>query len=54
MASKQTLKDEVESAILALHQKIDSLKAKVDKLCQSTSECTEKVATKKKGRVVKK
>ena len=37
MSTKKTLKEEVELVLLALHQKIDSLKEKVDKLCETTS-----------------
>jgi hypothetical protein len=40
MDSKKKLKDEVQSALLLLHQKIDSLKEKVDKLCESTENCS--------------
>ena len=34
--SKEKLKKEVESALIILHEKIDSLKEKVDKLCESS------------------
>jgi len=40
MDSKKNLKDEVKSALLLLHQKIDSLKEKVDKMCESTENCS--------------
>jgi len=40
MSIKKSVKNEVESALLALHQKIDSLKAKVDQLCESTGKCS--------------
>jgi|TARA_R110000824_G_scaffold317472_2_gene504663 hypothetical protein len=36
MSTKKTLKEEVELALLTLHQKVDSLKEKVDKLCKTT------------------
>ena len=36
MDSKNNLKEEVESALRTLYQKIDSLKEKVDKLCETT------------------
>tara|TARA_R110000824_G_scaffold142054_1_gene308951 strand:+ start:7336 stop:7494 length:159 start_codon:yes stop_codon:yes gene_type:complete len=39
MDPKPNLKDEVRTALLKLHQKIDSLKEKVDKLCESTENC---------------
>ena len=39
MNPKKTLKDDVELALRALHEKIDSLKAQVDKLCETTGEC---------------
>jgi|TARA_R110002020_G_scaffold78132_4_gene196681 hypothetical protein len=39
MDSKKSLKDELESALVALNEKIDSLKAKVDQLCQNTGGC---------------
>jgi len=39
MNSKKTLKDEVESALMVLHAKIESLKAQVDKMCESTGTC---------------
>jgi hypothetical protein len=38
MDSKKNLKEEVELALLNLHEKIDFLKEKVDKLCE-TSGC---------------
>ena len=40
MSIKKSVKNEVESALLALHKKIDSLKAKVDQLCESTGKCS--------------
>ena len=40
MDPKKSLKDEVRSALLLLHQKIDSLQEKVDKLCESTENCS--------------
>jgi len=40
MDPKSKLKDEVRAALLILHQKIDSLKEKVDKLCESTENCS--------------
>lgn len=40
MSIKKSIKDEVESVLVALNEKIDSLKAKVDKLCESTEHCT--------------
>jgi hypothetical protein len=39
MNGKKTLRDEVELALVALHKKIDSLRAKVDQLCESTDSC---------------
>ena len=36
MDSKKKVKDEVELALMSLHQKLDSLKEKVDKLCESS------------------
>ncbi len=36
MDSKKNIKEEVELALKNLHQKIDSLKEKVDKLCETT------------------
>jgi len=39
MDPKKDIKDEVESALLLLHEKIDFLKAQVEKLCESTGEC---------------
>jgi hypothetical protein len=39
MDSNKTLKDEVESALMVLHAKIESLKAQVDKMCESTGKC---------------
>jgi hypothetical protein len=44
MDPKTNLKDEVRAALLALHQKIDSLKEKVDKLCKSTEDCSDPTA----------
>jgi hypothetical protein len=41
MDPKPNLKDEVRTALLKLHQKIDSIKEKVDKLCESTENCKE-------------
>jgi hypothetical protein len=41
MDQRTSLKDDVRAALLALHQKIDSLKEKVDKLCQSTEDCSD-------------
>tara|TARA_R110000824_G_scaffold278217_1_gene466371 strand:- start:927 stop:1085 length:159 start_codon:yes stop_codon:yes gene_type:complete len=40
MDPKTNLKDEVRAALLILHQKIDSFKEKVDKLCASTKNCS--------------
>ena len=40
MSTKKTLKEEVELALITLHQKVDSLKEKVDKLCKTT-DCLE-------------
>ena len=40
MDPKITLRDEIRAALLKLHQKIDSLKEKVDKLCESTEDCS--------------
>ena len=40
MDPKNDIKDEVKAALLKLHEKIDSLKEKVDKLCKSTEDCT--------------
>ena len=39
MDPKNSLKNEVRAALLRLHQKIDSIKEKVDKLCESTENC---------------
>jgi|ETNvirnome_2_300_1030623.scaffolds.fasta_scaffold01335_9 prefoldin subunit 5 len=39
MGPKKTLKDDVELALRVLHEKIDSLKAQIDKLCETTGEC---------------
>jgi len=39
MDTKKNIKNEVESALLLLHEKIDFLKAQVEKLCESTGEC---------------
>jgi len=39
MSIKKSIKDEVESVLVVLNEKIDSLKAKVDKLCESTEQC---------------
>ncbi len=39
MEPKKIIKDQVELALIDLHEKIDSLRAKVDKLCESTEEC---------------
>ena len=36
MDSKKNLKKEVELVLAALHKKIDFLKEKVDKLCETT------------------
>jgi len=36
MDSKKKLQEEVEVVLRTLHQTIDSLKEKVDKLCEST------------------
>lgn len=36
MNSKKTFKKEIEYALKGLHQKIDSMKEKVDKLCETT------------------
>ena len=44
MDSKKTIKEEVELALQNLHQKIDSLKEKVDKLCETTG-CFEVIET---------
>jgi len=48
MDPKNDLKDDVKAVLLKLHQKIDSLKEKVDKLCETT-DCLEpsKAPTKK-------
>ena len=40
MKNEKSLKDEVQLALLTLHKKIDSLKEQVDRLCQSTEECS--------------
>ena len=40
MSMKKSIKDEVELALINLNKKIDSLKAKVDELCESTEGCT--------------
>tara|TARA_R110002074_G_scaffold194299_1_gene360378 strand:- start:533 stop:694 length:162 start_codon:yes stop_codon:yes gene_type:complete len=39
MGTKKNVKEDVESVLLSLHAKIDSLRAKVEALCQSTSAC---------------
>jgi len=44
MDRKPNLKDDVRAALLVLHQKIDSLKEKVDKLCKSTENCSDPTA----------
>jgi len=36
MDSKKKIKKDVELALLLLHKQIDSLKEKVDKLCESS------------------
>lgn len=36
MDSKKNIKEEVELALKNLHQKLDSLKEKVEQLCEST------------------
>tara|TARA_R110000824_G_scaffold24661_1_gene86600 strand:- start:377 stop:538 length:162 start_codon:yes stop_codon:yes gene_type:complete len=36
MDSKEKMQKDVESALRTLHQTIDSLKEKVDKLCESS------------------
>jgi hypothetical protein len=41
MDPKNRIKDDVEAALLKLHQKIDFLQQKVEKLCESTQECRE-------------
>ena len=41
MDAKTNLKDDVRSALQKLHQKIDLLKEKVDKLCESTENCSD-------------
>jgi hypothetical protein len=52
MDTKKNVKDEVESVLLSLHKKLDSLRAKVEALCESTGVCNapaaEKPATKDK------
>ena len=45
MDSKKKVKDEVELALMNLHQKLDSLKEKVDKLCESSG-CFKTIASK--------
>ena len=51
MDSKKNIKEEVESVLKGLHQKIDFLKEKVEKLCETTG-CFEhpdsKISKKKK------
>tara|TARA_Y100000034_G_C6579998_1_gene251605 strand:- start:77 stop:235 length:159 start_codon:yes stop_codon:yes gene_type:complete len=42
MNAKKTVQKEVESTLKALQQKIDHIKEKVDKLCEST-ECFESI-----------
>jgi hypothetical protein len=39
MNTKKKIKEEVELALLALHEKIDFLRARVDKLCDATDAC---------------
>jgi hypothetical protein len=39
MDSKKKIKKEVELALKHLHQKIDTLKKKVDQLCETTNGC---------------
>jgi hypothetical protein len=53
MSIKKSVKDEVESVLIAISAKIDSLKAQVDKLCESTGAC-EAPTKKQKGPVEKK
>jgi hypothetical protein len=36
MKSKKTIKDEIELTLKVLQEKIDSMKEKVDKLCETT------------------
>ena len=36
MAETKTFKKEIEYTLKGLHQKIDSMKEKVDKLCETT------------------
>ena len=53
MSTKKTTKDEVVSALVSLHKKLDSLQEKVDKLCEKTDDCfplnhAPRKATKKK------
>jgi hypothetical protein len=40
MSLKKILKEDVETVLLSLHKKIDSLSKKVEALCQSTHGCT--------------
>ena len=39
MSTKKTPKDEVELALKVLHQQINTLKQKVEELCESTEGC---------------
>jgi len=36
MKTKKNMKDEIELTLKTLHKKIDSMKEKVDKLCETT------------------
>ena len=48
MDSKKNLKEEVELALKTLYKKIDSLKERVDQLCETTSNCAAPEAKKTK------
>jgi hypothetical protein len=39
MDTQKKIKEEVELALLALHEKIDFLRTQVDKLCAATGAC---------------
>jgi hypothetical protein len=45
MDSKKDIKEDVKSVLMRLHQKIDSLKEKVDQLCETTN-CLHLTSTK--------
>tara|TARA_R110002110_G_scaffold260616_1_gene476389 strand:- start:1140 stop:1304 length:165 start_codon:yes stop_codon:yes gene_type:complete len=54
MSMKKIVKEEVETVLLSLHEKIDFLRAKVEALCESTHACTSQHSPKEETKKDKK